>query len=389
MTIEFTDVDFRRELMALMIQARGGAASLDEVLATAGRVGDGDAESWVLEWMWTAGHAWSTANQEMTRGTSREAGSRYLQAASYYAAALSQIVRLGDQQRAMAVWRRQRWCWEQAIALADVPAEPVEIPYAGTSLPAHFFAAPGAAGQRRPLVIMHNGAYGPASAMLGLGGAAAAARGYHWMTFDGPGQQVALHHRGLFLRPDWEAVLAPVLDSMSARADVDTDRIAAIGVGHGGHLLPRALAHEHRLVAAVIQPGIVDVATAWHDALPAPAQVLWRDGDRRGFDRALHTVLLTDPQAERSLRVRALPFGVGDALPSRIFATIAGYRLDEQLASARTPLLILDGGPYAPWPGQSRRLHERLIGTSQLRGFDTDPSRRETDLFEWLEPHLG
>ena len=86
----------------------------------------------------------------------------------------------------------------------------------------------------RPLVIMHNGAYGPTSAMWGLGGAAAAQRGYHWMTFDGPGQQAALHERRLFFRSDWEHVLTPVLDAVIARRDVDTGRIAAIGTGQAG-----------------------------------------------------------------------------------------------------------------------------------------------------------
>ena len=53
---------------------------------------------------------------------------------------------------------------------------------------------------------MNNGSDGATSQMWVEGGAAAAARGYHWMTFDGPGQQAALYERRLFFRPDWEAV---------------------------------------------------------------------------------------------------------------------------------------------------------------------------------------
>jgi dienelactone hydrolase len=384
---EFTDIRFRRALMALMIQVSVGAATVDEVLATAGRVRDGDAESWVLEWVWAAGQAWAAANQAMSFGASRQAGSRYLHAASYYAAALSQIARSGERQRAIAVWRRQRWCWEKAIELAEIGAEAVEIPYADTSFHGHFFSASGAVGKRRPLVIMHNGAYGPASAMLGLGGATAAARGYHWMTFDGPGQQSALHRQGLFFRPDWEAVLTAVLDAMTARSDVDVGRIAAVGVGHAGYFLSRALAHEHRLVAVAVQSGIVDVAAAWRSALPASIRALLQDGDTAAFDRALHAALLIDPQAEWSLRARAFPFGVGDAAPSLMFATIARYRLDEELASVRTPLLIIDTDTPAPWPGQSRLLHEG-IGGSELGSFQADPYQRENDLFGWLEPYL-
>ena len=64
------------------------------------------------------------------------------------------------------------------------------------------------------------------------------------MTFDGPGQQAALHERGLFFRSDWEHVLTPVLDAMAARPDVDATRVAAVGIGQAGYLLPRAMAFE-------------------------------------------------------------------------------------------------------------------------------------------------
>ena len=72
--------------------------------------------------------------------------------------------------------------------------------------------------------------------MWGHGGAAAGERGYHWMTFDGPGQQYALYEQGIPFRHDWEAVLTPVLDAMIARADVERERMAVIGVSQGGYL---------------------------------------------------------------------------------------------------------------------------------------------------------
>jgi Esterase FrsA-like len=385
--LEFADIAFRQELQELMLQARGGAASADDVLATAERIVDGDAESWVLEWMWAAGELWARANGAVAVSDIREAGRSYLQAASYYAAALSQMRRADEHTRVAAVWRRQRWCWEQAIALGGVDGEALEIPYLRSSLPGHFFPARGAAGCRRPLVIMHNGIYRPTSAMLGLGGMAAAARGYHWMTFDGPGQQAALHQRGLTLRADWEAVLACVLDAMRDRIDVDQDRIVAIGVGHAGYLLPRALAREHRLAAVAIQPGIVDAAAPWRAALTNTARALFAAGDTRGFDQTVRAELFSSRQAEWSLRELARPFGVADAAPSSMLAVISEYQLADQLASLRTPILIVDD-QHPSWPGQSHALHRRLA-LSELRPLSNDPSAHEHDLFAWLERHLG
>ena len=101
------------------------------------------------------------------------------------------------------------------------------------------------------------------------GGAAASERGYHWMTFDGPGQQSTWFEKGIPFRPDWEAVLGPVADAMTARADVDSDHMAVIGVSQAGFWIPRALAFEHRFAAAVADPGVVDVSARGPRSCPA------------------------------------------------------------------------------------------------------------------------
>ena len=158
-----------------------------------------------------------------------------------------------------------------------MPGERVAIAYEGTALPAFFFPAADTTGGGRPLVVVNNGSYQATSEMWAHAGAAAAERGYHWLTFDGPGQQAMLLERRIPFRPDWERVLTPVLDAMLARADVDPDRVAVVGVGQGGYWVARALAFEHRFAAAVVDPGIVDVATAWIDRLPnaRPSRSRW------------------------------------------------------------------------------------------------------------------
>jgi hypothetical protein len=381
---EFTDPAFTAELTALLRQARWGAARTGEVLATAARIRDRDPDSWVSEWVWTAGEAWAEGNRAASHGAVAVAGARYLQAAAYYGAALSQIARSVEPERDSHLWRRQRDCWEEAVRRAVVPGEHIEIPYGGVSLPGSFFRAGGTRRSPRPLVIMHNGAYGPTSAMWGLGGAAAAQRDYHWMTFDGPGQQAALRERGLFLRPDWEHVLTAVLDAVTPRPDVDATRVAAVGIGQAGYLLPRAMAHEHRLAAAVLAPGVVDVVEAWTAALPARLRAILARGDAAAFDREMHATLLFAPEAAGTLRARAAGYAPAGASPSRIFTTVGDYRLGEEAAAVRTPLLVVEPEPGAPWPGQSRRLAGLVGGPVCLSA-----SHDEASWLDWLAPYLG
>jgi hypothetical protein len=380
-----TDAASRRHLAALLRSARWGAADEAEVLATATRIRDRDPDSWVSEWVWSAGEVWSAANQAASSDPGAGAGALYLRAATYYGAALSQVVRSAEHHRAAALWRRQRFCWDRAADHAG--AQRMEVPYAGASLPAYFFPAPAPIGQRRPLVIMHNGASAPTSAMLGLGGAAAAARGYHWMTFDGPGQQAALYQRELCLRPDWEIVLAAVLDVILDRPDVDGNRVVSVGVGQAGYLLPRALAHEHRLAAAVVSPGVVDVATALIDALPPCVQPVLDNGTGPAFDRELHAELVFEPEVARWLRAFALPYGLADAPPSRLVSALVRYRIDGDVADLPTPLLIVDPGPATPWPDQSRQLRDRVGARGSL--IDVLPAERQARAFGWLDGILG
>ncbi|MFC7643421.1 hypothetical protein ACFQX6_23300 [Streptosporangium lutulentum] len=62
--------------------------------------------------------------------------------------------------------------------------------------------------------MMHNGFDGSAEEMHFVGAAALVERGYHVLTFDGPGQPGPMHREGLVFRPDWENVVGPVLDHL-------------------------------------------------------------------------------------------------------------------------------------------------------------------------------
>ena len=122
-------------------------------------------------------------------------------------------------------------------------------------------------GERRPLVVVNNGSDGATSHMWVHGGAAPE-RGYHWMTFDGPGQQIMLFEQRHPVPPRLGGRPDAHLDAVITRDDVDTDRIAVIGVSQAGYWVPRALAFEHRFAAAVVDPGVVDVSTSWTAQLP-------------------------------------------------------------------------------------------------------------------------
>jgi hypothetical protein len=358
------------ELRALVAAARWGAADPELVEAIAARTagGDGDGEMWMQEWTAGGGAAWAAAKDE-------ESASGYLHAASYYAAALSLIDHgdgLVDEER---LWERQRECWDRAVALLG--GERLSIAYERTSLPGYFFSAgPGP----RPLVVIDHGGRAPTSSAWGAGGAAARARGYHWMTFDGPGRQAALRCQGLVLRPDWEAVLGPVADAMAARADVDATRMAVIGIDHAGFGLARALAFEQRFAAAVLAPGIVDASRPWLNALPGPARAALRDEDREWFDRELHLATLFAPEVPDRLRRLGREYDVSELPLYDLGRRIGEFRLGEEPRRITTPVLACPGEAERLW---AIRAEELRLG---LRGAELSSAAPGEDaVSDWLD----
>lgn len=398
---QFGHDDFQSAFESALGAAYRNGSDVGEVLSTAARIKDGDADAWLREWTATAGAVWAAARAGEEGGHRVSALAHYRRAATYYATALYTIAASSELERRPEIWQRQRACWERVVDLSPVPGERIAIPYEGTTLPGWFFRAPGAVpGERRPTLVVNNGSDGATSQMWLHGGAAASERGWHWMTFDGPGQQSTLFEAGIPFRPDWEAVLTPVLDTLLARADVDPERVAVMGVSQAGYWVPRALGFEHRFAAAVVDPGVVNVATSWLDPLPGALRKELAQGRQAQFDRNMHLGELFSAATRATLSFRGEPYGVAQESRFALYRTVARYRLGDEVARIDTPLLITDPEGEQFWPGQSKQLHDLLPGVAELAPFAAadgagrhcEPlasAARDARIFDWLEERLG
>ena len=392
----FKNQDFQFGLSIVLGAVATHQADAGEALAVADRIKDGDADSWVTEWTAAAGRARAIAEECEGKGHRLSARDAWLRAATYYSVSLYAIAGSKQGGNFEQVWGQHRDCWDRAVRLFDPPLEPVSIPYEGTELEGYFFPAARGTG-RRPLVILNNGSDGPVSAMWGQGGAAAVARGYHALTFDGPGQNAALIRQGLCFRPDWEAVIAPVVDYALARDDVDRDRIALLGVSQAGYWVPRALAFEHRIAAGVADPGVWDVGTTWRERLPKyMLRQLERD-EKEKFNKNIERAERFSKAMRAQLEFRMRPFGL--ETPYDVYKALEAYTLDGVADQIRCPMLICDPDHEQFWPGQSAQLYDALPGAKTLVRFTEEegsdwhceprsPVIRDQRVFDWLDETL-
>ena len=146
----FNHEDFRFGFEIVLGSTYRGYADVGEVLATAERVKDGDGDAWVREWCATAERLEADAQAAEGAGNRVTARGLYLRAANYLSTGLYLITHSSAPERQHELWKRHRACWDKSVDLADVPAERLQIPYEGTTLPGYFFRAPDAGpGERR------------------------------------------------------------------------------------------------------------------------------------------------------------------------------------------------------------------------------------------------
>ena len=139
------------------------------------------------------------------------------------------------------------------------------------------------------------------------------------------------------MRPDWEAVITPVVDFLVDRDDVDADRIALIGLSLGAHLAPRAASAEHRLAACVADCGSFDLYASFLARVPGPLAGPFDRGRRPAVAvmRRILARLAKDPTAGWALRRGMLVHGVDDAIG--YVDALRAFTLEGRAGSIRCP----------------------------------------------------
>ncbi len=157
--------------------------------------------------------------------------------------------------RAVSVYRR-------ALPSLDPPGERLEIPFEGFEIPGILRRPRARAGA--PLVLLVPGLDSSKEELFTIE-EEFLARGLATLSIDGPGQSENSVH--FAIRPNWETVVAPVLDFLG-RLDLGLalDRIGLMGISMGGIYGPRAAAVDKRLRALVALAAPYNLGECW-DAL--------------------------------------------------------------------------------------------------------------------------
>jgi pimeloyl-ACP methyl ester carboxylesterase len=242
-----------------------GGADLGEIESVAAVVDDGDDDAFHLAWTQAADRLYADARAAQSNGHEARARALYLKAACFFGKSYHAHFGWPVDPRVTEASKRQIAAFESGLELGREASRPMRIPFENITMLAYFIPAQGRSNERRPLLILTNGYDASITDLYFASAVAASRRGYHCLIFDGPGQGTTLIEHGMQLRPDWETVIAAVVDFALTLPQVDPKRIALSGWSLGGYLAPRAASGEARLAACVADPGQASIARGFRE----------------------------------------------------------------------------------------------------------------------------
>jgi hypothetical protein len=386
-----------------------GAGEVGEVIATANLINARGLSytTYVEEFTALGDRLARIADEALAGGHRVSAREASLRSATYYAQALFFVLgtsRRAHEAEAYKVGQRQ---FDRASQLFDPPFERLRIPYAGTYLPGYFLS-PDSSGRQRPTVILTNGSDAQNIDTWVYGGAAALARDYNALIYEGPGQGSTLFERQIPLRPDWEKVVTPIVDYLHTRHDVDTRRIVLSGESFGGELVVRAAAFEHRLAAVVADPGSVDTWLAYPESLRG---LLSTPGGETAVNRVWNSEVVPHLTSLESFELAKrtelyAPQFLHAARAGKVLTDLwalgkigSRYTDKDVIHRVRTPTMSIGYELETFYPGQYVQLYdalrcrkEKVLFTvaegAEYHNGPLAPQRRNQVVFDWLDDVL-
>lgn len=355
--------------MVQLAVAAGGGGDTGAILRAAAQITPKDTESYINEFKLLADKMHEKGVIAEQRESPISARDAYFSSSAYYRAADFYLNSNLSDPRINEIWNQQLNDFNKAVKLLPKPAERANLNGTGFTIPVYFYPADArlplnssySPKSRVPTVIVGTGYDGPQQDLYHLTCRGIIERGWNCITYEGPGQPTVIRQQKVGFIPEWWQVIAPIVDYLHQRKDVDVDRIALIGVSFGGLLAPLAATREHRLAAVVANDGLLNMQRAMMQHFPSDFNNYYRTGNREAFNRWVEAALVSTAaptSLKWFLRQGMLVFNTTDAYDS--FDRLGKiYLTQEKLNQIKCPVFVASGeddGNAAQQPEEMARM---------------------------------
>ncbi|HXP94706.1 MAG TPA: prolyl oligopeptidase family serine peptidase [Candidatus Binatia bacterium] len=191
------------------------------------------------------------AREHEASGEMVSARDNYFFAAQFWMGAQWPIYEKNDQN--MMYNARKRECYEKYAQLSDHHVEAVSIPLGNNVIPAYFHLPPSYKGGKIPAIVSIPGMDGAKEGRVALYGDRWLERGFAVLAVDGPGEYESPLLGSYVRRDAWLASGPALANWLSARSEVDAQKLGIIGTSFGSLFGTWASSAEPRFRAVAVQ----------------------------------------------------------------------------------------------------------------------------------------
>jgi len=381
-----SDTEFAFVLETFLSLANGGGAATGEVLRAASQIVPGSFESFYAQFKFLADQVEQQATSVDPAKFPVSAREAHFRASAYYRAADFFLHGNASDPRIKTLWASMLKNFEAAAKLLPQPPQRVALNGTNFSVPVYFYPAslltdvvPGVNGKKRdckkiPTVLVGTGYDGAQEDLYHAIGREVLARGWNFVTYEGPGQTTVRREQNIGFIPEWWRAVSPVIDWLRKRDDVDIDRIALAGISFGGQLAPLAASHEHRLAAVLAVDGMFDLQQSVLEKYPPQLAQLYKSGNATAFDGAIREAL-SRPGALTEFKwgVDQGTWAWNTTSPFIWMNKMGDMRISqEMLANITCPVFVASGQGDSVAPGQPEELARMLGDKAHYHLFKTN-----------------
>ena len=359
------DPAFNFEYLSALQNAFSGGSDISPVLGVAKNVKAGDFDSFHEEFYKLANATKAQAEDPENAYDPINVRDTWFSASQYYRRADVYIHRNWSDPRVESIWSEQTAAFNKAIAALPIPGKRVNItsPEGNFTVEAVWYAASEKSDEKLPTLIVGNGFDAAQEDSYHYYCAAALARGWNCITYEGPGQNTVRRTQNLGFIPNWELVTTPVVDYVLSEKKevVDEDRLVLVGHSFGGYLAARAAAFEPRLSAVVLLGGIWDLYEGYSSQLSEELLSIYEAGNKTEFDDKVLT--LRDAGELPTEATWGLDYGLWvfkTHSPSDFFNQTKQYRIENVTDLIRMPVFVGDAEFETVFPGQAKKVADAL-----------------------------
>jgi hypothetical protein len=252
--------DLSLEFMRLLASVQEGGATFSECWLTASRIdfaGDDGDDSWHREWIGAAEVNRERASSAAAQGHLATARSNWLRAINYYLTAAYPLDLSPDKRRLAIASMRE--CAAKYLNCREPVGEVVSIPWLNEFTLQGYYLPARRGGDRAPVVICIGEPGHHKEEFLFKLAHHASERGMALLAVDVLGDGSGQSFEEVSLRRKPQRAIAPIMDYLVGRDDVDEQRIAILADGWSSSFVARGIAFDHRFAAAVCDGGIWDL----------------------------------------------------------------------------------------------------------------------------------